>query len=570
MPFIGVSGATFSQPGSGRISQPSSHCDDIGGGVAFMSHDAESSAVLPVTSSRRRLLTKQGMSVPEKNAVAAIVLRKRSHLQIFGKLTRVDKCKARKKVRTWLLRHLDRIKKGGTVKLKSGSSLHCTSLPMFLDNQNELRDKLLYDLAMSDDADEDMVGAASHRWFQAVGESPLGKPPSASAGSKKAGDIIRMHMLLLTWHGDFGASGVDTASFRQLEMVDLERAICDHPAVKMAWDVLRNELLALNDRFGFGGLAFALEICTRTWLDTHSLKLHVHGWILQGPRRARMSISDLALTSASTPHFSVYGQSARRGMSMFAGCFYCTCKKAGQLFIESTKEAHVDYGVKADWILRLYSAGKISFAEAQNHLVRQVHGVKQIMADLEYAKQFLEARDEDVRISNVLDTLRKIEKPFRVIPEVSVWATQYDPLVPLDRYRFLVLDGPSRTGKTRFVQGALVKNPSQACILDCADAIVPPLKGNFCRNKHSLVMFDEAHAAMIIRCKKLFQASVNRTTYGSSATNIFVHTVWMHGIQLVVGSNVWAAEVANLDKPDQEWISQNSVYIHVDQPLWID
>ena len=65
MPFIGMSGWTFSQPGSGRISQPSSHCDDIGGGVAFMSHDAESSAVLPVTSSRRRLLTKQGMSVPE-------------------------------------------------------------------------------------------------------------------------------------------------------------------------------------------------------------------------------------------------------------------------------------------------------------------------------------------------------------------------------------------------------------------------------------------------------------------------------------------------------------------------
>ena len=39
---------------------------------------------------------------------------------------------------------------------------------------------------------------------------------------------------------------------------------------------------------------------------------------------------------------------------------------------------------------------------------------------------------------------------------------------------------------------------------DCADAVVPALKGNFSRSKRTLVMLNEARAEMVIRCKKLF------------------------------------------------------------------
>ena len=124
-------------------------------------------------------------------------------------------------------------------------------------------------------------------------------------------------------------------------------------------------------------------------------------------------------------------------------------------------------------------------------------------------------------------------------------------------------------GKTRVVQNALVDSPEQALILDCADAVVPALKGNYVRSKHPLIMFDEAHASMIIRCKKLFQASVNPVTYGSSPTNQFVHTVWLHGVKLVIGSNCWKEEVSKLEESEREWIDNNSVYVYVDSPLWV-
>ena len=79
-------------------------------------------------------------------------------------------------------------------------------------------------------------------------------------------------------------------------------------------------------------------------------------------------------------------------------------------------------------------------------------------------------------------------------------------------------------GKTRYVQGALVANPMQALILDCADAVIPALQDNFVRGEHKLIMLDEAHAEMIIRCKKVFQSGMNYVQIGSSPTNCFMNS----------------------------------------------
>ena len=49
-----------------------------------------------------------------------------------------------------------------------------------------------------------------------------------------------------------------------------------------------------------------------------------------------------------------------------------------------------------------------------------------------------------------------------------------------------------------------------------------------------------------------------------------MHTVWLHGIKLVIASNVWREEFEKLPEPDQKRIKENSYYVHVDRPLWID
>ena len=98
---------------------------------------------------------------------------------------------------------------------------------------------------------------------------------------------------------------------------------------------------------------------------------------------------------------------------------------------------------------------------------------------MQFAQDFLEKQSEEAERSALLAKIHSKSKPYRQLPEVIAWAKQYDSENPLDRYKFLVLEGPSEIGKTRFVQGALVDKPEKALILDCSDAVVPALKGNF-------------------------------------------------------------------------------------------
>ena len=94
---------------------------------------------------------------------------------------------------------------------------------------------------------------------------------------------------------------------------------------------------------------------------------------------------------------------------------------------------------------------------------------------------------------------------FCEVLAVREWEQQFtfDEEKPPDRFKFSVLSGPSKMGKTRYVQGALVANPIQALILDCADAVVRALQDNFVRGGNRVIVFDEAHAEKIIRCKKV-------------------------------------------------------------------
>ena len=82
-------------------------------------------------------------------------------------------------------------------------------------------------------------------------------------------------------------------------------------------------------------------------------------------------------------------------------------------------------------------------------------------------------------------------------------------------------------------------------------------------------MFDEAHAEMITRCKKVFQVGMSLVTYGTRPTNINVTHAWLHGIKLVIGSNVWQEELERLKPYDRQWVEDNSVHVVVDAPMWI-
>ena len=153
---------------------------------------------------------------------------------------------------------------------------------------------------------------------------------------------------------------------------------------------------------------------------------------------------------------------------------------------------------------------------------------------------------------------------FRTLPLVETWDAQYQDFK--DRYQFLVLDGPSRMGKTAFGRS---KCPKGQFVLEinCAAGGDPDLR-SYRYGHHGLILLDEIEADVVARQRKLFQAGTALIQLGTSATNIHVYTVFVHRVRIVCASNNWAASTARLVEADREWIESNSVYVRCDEQLW--
>lgn len=545
--------------------------------VLPMADDVESgfdSADRPPTAlqaaKRRRISGKQGFSQEHKDAVAALELRRLGIQEAYENMSASKRTIAQNHVRIHLCRHMKKVSKGHEVILQNGVVLHCGTVAEYDNRQTEVRKKLLFDLAHTSGLPEGASGWAAKRWLQAAGEPANVKQQRSKISDKSAAYYIKSNMALLTCHGDFGVSKLSQLPPHTYTVTLLEKWCRRQPEIVSAWDAVSNKILSVQQRYKVTAIAFALEVCTRTWASNKQLKLHLHAWLLQHKAKQRLPLNEFQLEGSSAPFVSgIHGRDSR-GISAFAGCYYVCCAKIGQVFKYTTKEPHIDFAVKPEWVIRMYAADKMTVDHAKDDLVRQVTRASDYLEQLTFHEQWREARAEEAERMRVLSAVMASAKPPRFPTGVLDWQNQWAGAVTLDRYKFLVLDSKSRMGKTRFVQNSLVDSPEQALILDCADAVVPALKGNYVRSKHPLIMFDEAHAEMVIRCKKLFQASMNPVTYGSSPTNAYVHTVWLHGVKMVIGSNCWAEELSKLADPDREWIKTNSVYVYIDAPLWIE
>ena len=160
--------------------------------------------------------------------------------------------------------------------------------------------------------------------------------------------------------------------------------------------------------------------------------------------------------------------------------------------------------------------------------------------------------------------LRVQERAFRRLPLVDAWQLQFASGTR-GRYKFLVLNGQSQTGKTRFAR-ALVGDADRVWYCDCV-AGTPDLRG-FSKHSFDLIIYDELGPGCAVALKKLLQSGNDTCLLGVSPTMQFAYQVVAHGVRQVICTNVWAAELKLLPSADREWLELNSVFAQVDAPLW--
>jgi hypothetical protein len=171
--------------------------------------------------------------------------------------------------------------------------------------------------------------------------------------------------------------------------------------------------------------------------------------------------------------------------------------------------------------------------------------------------------NENRRIEKMLEErdmlLKADRKRFEMPERVEQWMGQY--LQTIDRYKFIVLCGPSKMRKTVFAK-SLFSNP-----------FVHKDKVDWDGYKwleHNAIIFDDVsqpdHIWKYVRLNKiLFQAS-SKVAVNTSATNCYKRDVCVVQRPIIICTNDGLLDPF-VSGPYREWIEQNCVWLDITEPI---
>ena len=310
-------------------------------------------------------------------------------------------------------------------------------------------------------------------------------------------------------------------------------------------------------------VGWSLEVCPRTLEATGEVRVHVH--IAMVSLSTRIGIAPHSVLFLGEKPSDVSGEicGSQRGRRALAGIAYLVLPKVCTVFSGCSLALFTDLPVAAQSVFNGVQARKI-FTNTAHELLCRIP--KCIDRNLEQLARF-RTEQGNLAVQKVQRWRRgnghEQRRPWRGFPSVDQWKSQY--AFVLDRYQFLVLDGPSQMGKTAFVRSLV--GPDEYMEVNLAGGAAIDLRA-YRMWQHTLVLFDEGEPRQILEHKKLFQAGPMPCQMQTSTTNCHAYDVYVGGKMIVICSNIWQERLAALSVADAEWLHRNSVYLRVTQPMW--
>jgi hypothetical protein len=379
---------------------------------------------------------------------------------------------------------------------------------------------------------------------------------------------VKATSVLLTWQGPWGVVDDDTVQRRGPALEAVVRALRAHPACQCLWEGVQQRLQCWAQRLGLQSWATSVEVCVRTLEEEGEARVHVHAFIQRSAQLRDHELRQL-LVGGSSPHRADGSAHSRaRGRALqsaySAGLYYCQAPKVGQLWCTGNKRPFKDYLIASELITQMWQQDKMSDEDTVAQYVLHKKDVERNVANLRRQVAYREELALAAKAQAARAQLQETVRPPRKVPEVEQWLK--DQARAQFRQKFLVLDGPSQLGKTRFAHS--LRGAHATLDVNCSGVQSEPDLRSFRACQHATILFDEASAAMVVRNKKLFQAPPDPVQLGQSSTNCFAYAICVHQCLLVVASNKWSAELQELSEEDQAWLQKNQVYVHVQEPLW--
>lgn len=390
---------------------------------------------------------------------------------------------------------------------------------------------------------------------------------TATFGWKDKDSKLYGKTLLLTYNGPWGLkdeSGSQDLDVSALTLEQVVERLQKDPATLKHWQDMKDFAQDTMETLLCSDVSCCLEVCTTTLAKEMKAKCHMHIW-LRCCRRIWVNDPTKLVFQGQGPNMSgVMGGIVRdTKAASFQGMLYTSSLKLGSVFSHATREPFTGYLVQPSWLMNLLQSQKISFDKCREAVLRTCQNVGRYLKDLDMVEQHFRQKEIEAEVQRAERVLASRRRPFCNLPEVVEWRKQYDD--DNFRFRFLVLEGPSRFGKTQFVRSLVPED--QVLELSCSGGTPVDLK-SFLRHKHKLVLFDEIEAPQVLALRKAFQAGPSPVQLGQSQTGMYTYWVFLYRVMFVLCSNTWTESLSKLKQGDANWIIQNQIHVVVDKQLY--
>ena len=316
------------------------------------------------------------------------------------------------------------------------------------------------------------------------------------------------------------------------------------------------------------GLSFVSRWTATVEQSLHSLddgRVHLHAFVEFDHAVDWTSLALMVFRGSRPDAKPTRARGADQRETINQGHFYVWAWKQGTLFVQTSGwEPWVHYPVKGWWIDSLWTARKLSHA---NYLEYAAHVRVGFINRQRHVDAIIEAEraaNLKKRQQSVALRLAPMCTQFKgeVVHALAPWRAQYQ--ADALRYKFLVLRGGSRTGKSTFAKAlGNICGFGRCFVQTVQNAVAPDLK-QFANDEHGYILFDNVNdMEFVLSQRALFQANNDMHTLGDSKTGIYAYQVWLYKVPIVV-----TVDLSAYWEPSEPWIKANCFDLFLPGPCY--
>ena len=408
-----------------------------------------------------------------------------------------------------------------------------------------------------------------------------GPPAENKNAAKPDSQEHKATAVMVCWNAEPCHDPAFVVLFREVQQKDPEDVAYDVlmekvknlPVVRTAWMNFRRFLENLRK----DSIWKEESACMELSLHADEPRWHFHVTLTNiHQHRANSGYSFVSVPKAALQEFALHPRvhvTHARGRASEAAVQRLHCyvqwPKIGSVQVETNYRRGAEFCCRASWTLGIWQIRKLSYRMARAEIIANRDGVEPALAKMQAAwsaeiEEYMRRRKAEA-ISAVEENL----KTFKEVFEVELWKDTYSRSIfnggNETRFKFLVLEGPSRFGKTRFACSLFGMANTFLC--QCQGVSQPSLTA-YDPRVHKCIVLDEPSRDLVDHCKVFLQASLEGTELFQSPTQRFTRWVWVYGVPIIVCTNEWLKEED--DDANAVWIRENQVHVKVGSQLWRD